>query len=89
MDPGAHCRVLFRQGTEAFRERNYDSAIELFHQILNYFPRNAKALTNLGALYYRKRNYHEAFEYFEKCIAIDPEFAPAHEGLQKVRAKLQ
>jgi tetratricopeptide (TPR) repeat protein len=44
---------------------------------------------NLGRAYMAKELYGRAREHFELALKLEPEYAPAKEGLEKVRRKLQ
>lgn len=41
---------------------------------------------NLGRIYLNRKDYERAREEFQKSLAIDPEYAPAQEGLRLLKA---
>ena len=55
-----------------------DQAQELYQQVLELEPHNAKALLMLGTISYQTRKLHRAVELIRKAIEIEPENAGAH-----------
>lgn len=41
---------------------------------------------NLGRIYLKKKMYEKAREEFQKSLSIDPDYAPAREGLEVLKA---
>ena len=57
---------------EEKNNNNFDSAIDLYNQILKEYPKNFISLYNLGALYLTTKRHKLAKPFFEKVIEIDP-----------------
>ncbi|RME19528.1 MAG: tetratricopeptide repeat protein [Bacteroidetes bacterium] len=56
-----------------------DSAVALYHHILNLYPHSPHVLYNLGAIEFAMRkNKDKAIEYFTKAIQQKPDYAEAY-----------
>ncbi|MBN1224893.1 MAG: tetratricopeptide repeat protein [Candidatus Aminicenantes bacterium] len=67
---------------KAFRwENNPEKATELYHQLIELNPDDARARWLLGRVYIKTKETLKAIEQLERAIQIDPEFAPAFQDL--------
>jgi len=57
-------------------------------QAVSFHPRNPMGRVNLGNLLYQDGAFADARAQFEAVLAVDPEFAEAHQGLARVLAEL-
>ena len=64
--------IMFRRGTAAFENGEYERGIELFNQILEEDPEEGRAYYNLGVGYFKIDNYGEAIKAFTSAIKISP-----------------
>jgi len=70
-------------------ERNKNSeAIAVFTKLTEDFPELPEPYNNLAVLYASTGNYEKARESLEMAIRTHPSYAPAHENLGDVYAKL-
>jgi tetratricopeptide (TPR) repeat protein len=63
---------LFQQGNEFFRQKQYDKAIESYHQLVNSGYEGTALYYNLGNAYYREGKIGYAILYFEKALKLSP-----------------
>ncbi|HSP88861.1 MAG TPA: tetratricopeptide repeat protein [Ignavibacteriaceae bacterium] len=63
---------LFQQGNEYFRQKQYDKAIESYHQLVNSGYEGTALYYNLGNAYYRVGKIGYAILYFEKALKLSP-----------------
>ena len=63
----------FELGNQAFKNGNYDEAIDYFTSYLNKSPEDADARLKLGMAYLREENLKEAVNHFKQSIKLDPE----------------
>lgn len=70
-------RMLFANGAEEYKRRNYAKAVELLTQALQADPRNAEACFMLGDSYLEMRNSGKAIEYFRKTLQLKPDHVVA------------
>ena len=67
---------LYEQGTEHFRQRDYQSAISSYQQSLSIYRQINEALAikrvlyALGLAHYRSTQYHLAIEYYQEALAL-------------------
>lgn len=52
--------------------------IEAYQRALEFDPRSAGALVNLGTIYYNARNWLQAERHYLRAIEVDPDYALAH-----------
>ncbi|MBV8661341.1 MAG: tetratricopeptide repeat protein [Candidatus Dependentiae bacterium] len=57
------------KGTKAYHQKDYDEALELFHDLMNKDPYNPVYNYNVGDILYRQKKYHEARQAFAHTIA--------------------
>jgi tetratricopeptide (TPR) repeat protein len=72
-------------GEALYRVGKLDEAAAQISLVLQYFPKDVKALNQYGLIQYAKGNKSEAVEWFENALNIDPEFAEAKINLEKAR----
>lgn len=58
-----------------------ETAVEAYRRALEFNPRAAGALVNLGTIYYRQRKFAEAEKYYREAVDADPEYPLAHFNL--------
>ena len=52
-------------------ENLLDEALLVYEKMLEKFPENMEATSNIGSINFYKQNYEKAVEYFEKAVLID------------------
>lgn len=60
------------EGIEAVRNQNYDRAIQLLQEEINYDPVNELAYLFLAEAYAAKGQQQEAIQYYEKAVELNP-----------------
>lgn len=63
---------LMAQADEAFEQKKYDSAEELYIKIAAKEPKNAKVYNRLGLIYLVQQNYYDAKDAFLQSIKLEP-----------------
>ncbi len=65
-------RHFFEQGNTAYREGNYQEAIQHYQAVLNTGFESSQVYYNLGNCYYKLDQIGRAILYYEKALRIDP-----------------
>ena len=55
-----------------------EEVIEAYKKAIEFDPRSAGALVNLGTVYFNARNLAQAERYYQQATEVDPEYALAH-----------
>lgn len=63
---------LFKKANEFYAKGDYQSAAELYRNILSAGYSNKSLLFNLGNCYYRMGLYHKSILYYERAKILDP-----------------
>jgi tetratricopeptide (TPR) repeat protein len=63
----------YQRGEQAFKNENYDEAIDYLTKYLKKSPKNAEAHLKLGLAHLKKGNLREAVDQFKESINRDPE----------------
>ena len=61
--------------------KNFDQAIESFHNVLALNPKDAMAYFNVGTIFLEKKEFDEAIVNYHKCLAINPNHAEAYDNM--------
>ena len=67
----------YERGEQAFKNDNYDEAIEYLTRYLEKSPKDAQAYLKLGLAFLKKENLKEAVDQFKQSINLDPENSEA------------
>jgi len=62
-------------------------AVDKYHEVLEFDPRNPELLTNLGFLYLQLKRYEEARGSLETVLKINSRMAAAHYGLGRISSE--
>jgi tetratricopeptide (TPR) repeat protein len=65
-----------------------DAAVRVYTEAIAHHPANPIGHVNLANLLLRASRYTEAREHYQAALQIDPEYAPAHQGLGAVLSDL-
>ena len=68
---------VFDRAFAALREKQFQTAIDLFEQVLAREERHVQSYGNMGLAYAGLGNRQKALECLNKAIEIDPEYEPA------------
>ena len=71
------------EGNEAFKNQNFDSAMECYTKSLRHDPNNAKTLSNRSAVYFHFKEYMRAQEDANQAILLDSSFVKSYFRLGK------
>jgi len=64
--------ALAREAAEAFKRKEYMSALEMYKRLETEFPKNAPYKYNIGTIYLLMRNPIQALEYYEMARKLNP-----------------
>ncbi|MFQ5688097.1 MAG: tetratricopeptide repeat protein, partial [Candidatus Scalindua sp.] len=78
---------LLGHGIEYYKNRDYESAIKIFNQVINDFPDLKEAYSFLGNAYFRNKMFREALLAYEKVKQIDKGDITAYENVGVIYAK--
>jgi tetratricopeptide (TPR) repeat protein len=83
-----HFSALNEFGTLLTDMGAIDAACRVYAEAIAHHPQNPMGHVNLANLLLRANKHQEARGYYEAALAIDPDYAPAHQGLGAVLADL-
>ncbi|MDR2494392.1 MAG: tetratricopeptide repeat protein [Spirochaetaceae bacterium] len=66
----------YEQGCDAYAQKDYESAIAMFHKVLS--PKFPTAHLGLGMVYAAQKKYSEAQKHFDKVLEKEPDNAAAY-----------
>lgn len=81
-------KALWREGTDAYLQKKYDSAAYFFEQVAASKPKNAELYYNLGNVYYRLNRIPQAVLNYERALRIDPGYTDASDNLAVAQARI-
>jgi len=84
----AHFSALNEFGTLLTNMGAIEAACRVYAEAILHHPDNPLARVNLANLLLRANRYEEARGHYEHALAVDPDHAPAHQGLGAVLADL-
>ena len=84
----ADYKQLWRNGTNAYLQKQYDSAAAYFEQIAASKPANAELYYNLGNVYYRMNRIPQAILNYQRALYIDPSYSDASDNLAVAQARV-
>ena len=74
--------ALVLMGNLLTKEKNDKvHAKEYYDKVLEYYPGNAIAINNIGAIYMEQQDYETALPYLEKTLSIDDTYINSYYGL--------
>src|SRR3954470_4927123 len=82
-DPTPH----LKRGDAAFTARDYRTALFAYQDAILTAPKSAEALSKAGQAYAKLGHDQEAIDAWTKALEIDPNNAPAREGLAAARER--
>jgi glutathione synthase/RimK-type ligase-like ATP-grasp enzyme/Tfp pilus assembly protein PilF len=83
-----HFSALNEFGTLLAEMGAIDAACRVYAEAILHHPQNPLPHVNLANLLLRASKYEEARRHYEAVLAIDPDHAPAHQGLGAVLSDL-
>jgi tetratricopeptide (TPR) repeat protein len=83
-----HFSALNQFGTLLAEMGAIDAACRVYSEAILHHPANPMARVNLANLLLRASRHSEAREQYETALRIDPDYAPAHQGLGAVLADI-
>jgi glutathione synthase/RimK-type ligase-like ATP-grasp enzyme len=83
-----HFSALNQFGTLLTEMGAIDAACRVYAEATLHHPQNPMGHVNLANLLLRANRHEEARGYYEAALRIDPDYAPAHQGLGAVLADL-
>lgn len=72
---------LMAQADDAFEQRHYDKAEEMYIKIAASEPNNAKVYNKLGIIYLDQKNYYDAKDAFLQSLKLEPDDISIQEQL--------
>jgi tetratricopeptide (TPR) repeat protein len=73
----------YQRGEQAFKNENYDEAIDYLSRYLEKSPEDAEAHLKLGLAFLKKENLREAVDQFKESINLDPENSEAQDLIKE------
>jgi tetratricopeptide (TPR) repeat protein len=82
-------KELMNEAREALNKKQGYKAIEKLEKALEYNPKNAHLLNNIGSIYLLKKEYAKALENFEKALQLEPTNHQIQRNLAVAKRKLR
>lgn len=79
-----HAEILYQRSLKAASVRQYDEAVGLLNQLLNFCPNHAPAHHHLGAMCYRKGDLLGALHHYETSVGLAPGLLEARKSLAEL-----
>lgn len=77
------------EADNAYQQKDYPRAVNLYERFLREHPASASAHYNLGNCYYRLQNYPQAVLHYERALKYNPADDDARFNLSLVRTKTE
>jgi tetratricopeptide (TPR) repeat protein len=74
-------------GYDFIRNKDYESAIEIFKINIALYPNSSNVYDSFGDLYLAKKDTVNAIEYYKKSLAINPENRSSKRAFKRLTAK--
>jgi tetratricopeptide (TPR) repeat protein len=84
----SQARVLYDQGMEHFRRKQWTLAIQSYLQAIRLESRFPEAWNNLGYCYRKVKDDQKALEAYRRALELRPDFAAAHEYIGRLYVAL-
>ena len=62
---------LFREGERYDQSREYDRALDVYHEVQDREPTHVRALSRIAELYYRRGQYEQSLEHSSRALELD------------------
>lgn len=85
----AETNELAKQAAEAFKRKEYQSALGMYKQLETQFPKNAPYKYNIGTIYLLMRNPIQALEYYEMARKLNPKEERYVAACDKLKASVK
>lgn len=72
---------MIAQADDAFENKNFQKAEELYIKVAAADPDNAKIYSRLGAIYLEQKNYYDAKDAFLQAAKLEPNLASRYVNL--------
>lgn len=72
---------LIAQADEAFDDKDYEKAENLYVKVATQDPDNSKIYSRLGAIYLEQKNFYDAKDAFWQAAKLEPDLASRHINL--------
>lgn len=73
---------VFQSGNEAFLQKNYDKAVQLYQSILDENVESSELYFNLGNCFFQKKEWGKAILNYERALIIAPNDSSIQQNLQ-------
>lgn len=80
---------LASRALEAFKRKEYLSALDLYKQLETTYPDNAKYKYNIGTIYLLIKSPEQALNYYKKACKLDPKQAKYKAAFDKLSKTLK
>lgn len=86
---GTNISEMNAQAAEAYKNKNYDEALNIYSRMINNDRVSADVYYNIGNCYYRNGDVAKAILNYERALKIDPSMEDAAENLLIANSKKQ
>lgn len=89
LEKGGNQDQMAVEAAEAFKRKEYLSALDLYKQLEEKYPKNAKYKYNIGTIYLLIKSPEQALGYYEKAKKADPKQPKYKEAYKKLADTLK
>lgn len=82
-------QVLKANGAKAFKDKDFENAINFFKQAIELTPTDHTLYGNTSAAYLNSNNPEEALNFSEKCIEVKPDWSKGYQRKGQALAALE
>jgi len=84
-DRPARTAAIFKKASSAIKDKHYDQAVDLLHQVVEIDPADFPAWAELGRAYFLQKNYVEAENAYLQAISKQPKYGTGLISLGRLR----
>lgn len=81
--------ALWQQANNAYQQKDYETAKNLYLQLLQQQKENTEALYNLGNTYFRLDDNPNAILYYQKVLRLEPKNKQAQQNLDLAQSRIE
>ncbi len=82
-------RELMKKAELEQQNKNFTDALILLQEALEFDPKNALILNNIGSVYQKLKNYQEAYNHIEQAHVLDPNNKNYRRNLVEIKKELR
>lgn len=82
-------KELMNKAEQEQNKKNYNEALKLLQEVLQFDKKSALVLNNIGSIYAKLNNFQEAYRYVEQAQSLDTKNQHYRRNLVEIKNKLR